>query len=50
MTTGKDAASNAGKELASKKGTKQEKDVAGSDLRQRRAAARQKSGGSQKKK
>jgi len=50
MTTGKDAASKAGKELGSKKSTKQEKEVAGSDLSQRRGAAGQKTSGSHKKK
>jgi hypothetical protein len=51
MATGKDAASKAGKELGSKKSTPSEKEVAGSDLSQRKGNGGRKSGGgSQKKK
>jgi len=50
LTTGKDAASKAGKELGSKKSTKAEKEVAGSDLAQRKPGGGQKSGGRGKKK
>jgi hypothetical protein len=48
MATGKDAASKAGKELGSKKSTKAEKEVAGSDLAQRKPGSGQKSGGKKK--
>jgi len=47
MATGKDAASKAGKELANKKSTA-EKEVAGSDLAQRKPGGGQKSGGKKK--
>jgi hypothetical protein len=48
MATGKDAASKAGKELGSKKSTKAEKEVAGSDLAQRKPGSGQKSGSKKK--
>lgn len=48
MATGKDAASKAGKELGSKKSTKAEKEVAGSDLAQRKPGGGQKSGARKK--
>ena len=40
MATGKKPASNAGKILQGKSGSKKEKEVAGSDLAQRKAAAK----------
>lgn len=49
MATGKDAASKAGKELGSKKSTRPEKKVAGSDLAQRKpGGSAPKSGGKKK--
>jgi hypothetical protein len=48
MATGKDAASKAGKELGSKKSTKAEKEVAGSDLAQRKPEGGQKTGAKKK--
>jgi hypothetical protein len=50
MATGKDAASKAGKELGSTKSTRAEKEVAGSDLAQRKPGGGQRSGGGGKKK